>query len=83
MYKTKHTKIRQQQRGIKDETIELLLQYGKMKYQNDGTRVLFFTRKVKSTIEKKHIRIKNLKNAFAILDAKEDRIITIGHRYKH
>jgi len=29
MYKTKHAETRQQQRGIKNETVDLLLQYGK------------------------------------------------------
>jgi diphthamide synthase subunit DPH2 len=83
MYKTKHAKLRQQQRGIKDETVDLLFHYGKMKFQNDGTRVLFFPRKIKSEMEKEHLKIKNIKNVFAILCAGEDRIITIGHRYKH
>jgi len=83
MYKTKHAKLRQQQRGIKDEVVDLLFQYGKMKFQNDGTRVLFFPRKAKSAMEGDHLKIKNLKNTFAILCAEENRVITIGHRYKH
>jgi len=82
MYKTKHAKTRQQQRGIKNETVDLLLQYGKKTYKNDGTAVLCFPSKVKSKIEKEHIQIKNLKNAYALIQVKQNRIITVGHRYK-
>ena len=35
MYKTKHAETRQQQRGIKNETVDLLLQYGKKTYKNN------------------------------------------------
>ena len=86
---SKHARIRQQQRGIKDETIDLLFKYGKFKRQKGGTGVLVFPRKVKSSIEKKHLKIKNLKNAYAVITAKGKRItkkdadlITVGHRYK-
>ena len=86
---TKHAKIRKQQRGIKDETIDLLFKYGKFKRQKGGTGVLVFPRKVKSSIEKKHLKIKNLKNAYAVITAKGKRVtiensdvITVGYRYK-
>ena len=52
MYKTTHAKVRQQQRGISNETVDLLFQYGKKVYKNDGTAILCFTKKVKSKIEK-------------------------------
>jgi hypothetical protein len=82
MYKTTHAKVRQQQRGIKDETFDLLLQYGKKVYKNDGTAVLCFPRKVQSKIEKEHIKIKNLKNAYAVIQVKHNRVLTMGYRYK-
>ncbi len=82
MYKTKHAKVRQQQRGIKNETLDLLLKYGKKVYKNDGTAVLCFPKKIQSKIEKEHIKNKNLKNAYALVHVKHNRVITIGHRYK-
>ena len=82
IYKTKHAEIRQQHRGIKNKTVELLLRYGKKKYQHDGTALLLFPRKIKSQIEKKHLKIKNLKNAYAVILIKHNRIMTVGHRYK-
>ena len=82
MYKTKHSKIRQQQRGITDETVDLLFQYGKKTYKNDGTAILCFPRKVKPKIEQEHKSIKNLINAYAVIQIKQNRVLTIGHRYK-
>jgi hypothetical protein len=82
MYKTKHAKVRQQQRGISNETVKLLFQYGKKIHKNDGTAILCFPRKVKSKIESKHMNIKNLKNAYAVIQVKHNRVLTIGHRYK-
>ena len=82
MYKTKHSEIRQQQQGITNETVDLLFQYGKKIYKNDGTAILCFPRKVKSIIEKKHVKIKNLTNAYAVIHVKQNRVLTIGHRYK-
>jgi len=83
MYKTKHAEIRQQQRGIKNETVDLLLQYGKRKYKSNGTAVLCFPRKVQIQLEQEHKDIKNLKNAYALITTNENRIITVGHRYKN
>ena len=86
---SKHARIRQQQRGIKDETIDLLFKYGKFKRQKGGTGILVFPRKAKSSIEKKHLKIKNIKNAYIIITVKGTRVtkknsdvITVGHRYK-
>lgn len=82
MYKTTHAKVRQQQRGIKDETFNLLLQYGKKIHKNDGTAILCFPKKVQPKVEKENIKMKNLKNAYAVIHIKQNRILTIGHRYK-
>ena len=82
MYKTKHAEIRQQQRGIKDETVDLLFQYGKKVHKNDGTAILCFPRKIQSKVEKEHMGIKNLKNAYVVIQIKQNRVLTIGHRYK-
>jgi len=82
MYKTKHAETRQQQRGIKNETVDLLLQYGKKTYKNNGTAVLCFPKKVQTQLEQEYKNIKNLRNAYALITTNENRIITVGHRYK-
>ena len=82
MYKTKHAETRQQQRGIKNETVDLLLQYGKKTYRNNGTAVLCFPRNIQTKLEQEHKGIKNLKSAYTLITTNENRIITVGHRYK-
>ena len=82
MYKTKHAETRQQQRGIKNETVDLLLQHGKKTYKNNGTVVLCFPKKIQAQLEQDHKNIKNLRNAYALITTNENRIITVGHRYK-
>jgi hypothetical protein len=82
MYKTKHAKTRQQQRGIKNETVDLLLQYGKKTYKNNGTAVLCFPRCIQTKLVQEHKDIKNLISAYALITTNENRIITVGHRYK-
>ena len=82
MHKTKHAETRQQQRGIKNETVDLLLKYGKKTYKNNGTAVLYFSRKIQEQLEQEHKSIKNLKNSYALITTNENRIITVGHRYK-
>ena len=89
MTKTRHAKIRQQQRGIKDETIDLLFKHGKFIRQKGRTGILVFPRKVKPIIEKKHLKIKNIKNAYLVITVKDNtvskkntNVITVGHRYK-
>ena len=89
MNKRRHTEIRQQQRGIKDKTINLLFKEGKQIRQKGGTAIVVFPKNKKPEIEKKHLKIKNLSNAYIIITVKGKRVtkknsdvITVGHRYK-
>ena len=85
---SKHTEIRQQQRGIKDKTINLLFKEGKQIRQKGGTAIVVFPKTKKPEIEKKHLKIKNIKNAYMVIEVDEKKltdspIITIGHDYKN
>tara|TARA_B100000959_G_C14524929_1_gene437003 strand:- start:175 stop:495 length:321 start_codon:yes stop_codon:yes gene_type:complete len=85
---SKHTEIRQQQRGIKDKTINLLFKEGKQIRQKGGTAILVFPKSKKPEIEKKHLKIKNIKNAYIVIEVDEKNltdspIITTGHDYKN
>ncbi|SVE40847.1 uncharacterized protein METZ01_LOCUS493701, partial [marine metagenome] len=86
--KTKHAKIRCQKRGIKDKTINLLFKEGKQIRQKGGTAIVVFPKSKKPEIEKKHLKIKNIKNAYMVIEVDEknltdSRIITTGHDYKN
>ena len=88
MNKTKHAKIRCQKRGIKDTTINLLFKEGKQIRQKGGTAIVVFPKTKKPEIEKKHLKIKNIKNAYMVIEVDkknltDSRIITTGHDYKN
>ena len=88
MNKSKHAKIRCQKRGIKDTTINLLFKEGKQIRQKGGTAIVVFPKSKKPEIEKKHLKIKNIKNAYMVIEVDEKNltdspIITTGHDYKN
>tara|TARA_B100000745_G_C19786506_1_gene257945 strand:+ start:167 stop:487 length:321 start_codon:yes stop_codon:yes gene_type:complete len=88
MNKTKHAKIRCQKRGIKDTTINLLFKEGKQIRQKGGTAIVVFPKSKKPVIEKNNLKIKNIKNAYMVIEVDKKNltdspIITIGHDYKN
>lgn len=88
MNKTKHANERCSQRGIKEKTINLLFKEGMVVRQNQGRALVIFPKKKKHSIEKKNLKIKNLKNAYMVIiinskNLPESKIITIGHDYKN
>ena len=88
MNKSRHAEKRCQKRGIKDKTINLLFKEGKQIRQKGGTAIVVFPKTKKPEIEKKHLKIKNIKNAYMVIEVDEKKltdspIITIGHDYKN
>ena len=88
MNKTKHAIIRCQKRGIKDTTINLLFKEGKQILQKGGTAIVVFPKIKKPVIEKNNLKIKNIKNAYMVIEVDEKNltdspIITTGHDYKN
>ena len=88
MNKTKHAIIRCQKRGIKDTTINLLFKEGKKIRQKGGTVIIVFPKSKKPVIEKNNLKIKNIKNAYMVIEVDkknltDSRIITTGHDYKN
>jgi hypothetical protein len=82
MHKTDHAKERQQQRCINNDTIDLLLRHGKVLCRVGGCETLGFPRKLKPFIEKENLKNKNVVNVFAVVNRKDDMIITVGYRTK-
>ncbi|MBW5290929.1 MAG: hypothetical protein Rsou_1968 [Candidatus Ruthia sp. Asou_11_S2] len=82
MNKTRHLKERQQQRGISNDAINVLLQSGKILRRNRGCKTIGFTRKTKPRIETENPKIKNLANMYLVMSAKNSSIITAGYRIK-
>ena len=88
MNKTKHAQKRCQQRGINNKTINLLYTEGKIIPQDKGRALVIFSKRKKPSIEKSNLNIKNLRNAYMIIqinnnNLSDSSIITIGHDYKN
>ena len=88
MNKSRHAEKRCQERCIKDKTINLLFKEGKQIRQKGGTAIVVFPKTKKPEIEKKHLKIKNIKNAYMVIEVDEKNltdslIITTGHDYKN
>ena len=88
MNKSRHAEKRCQKRGIKDKTINLLFKEGKQIRQKGGTAIVVFPKNKKPEIEKKHLKIKNIKNAYIVIEVDEKNltdspIITTGHDYEN
>ena len=88
MNKSRHAEKRCQKRGIKNKTINLLFEEGIFVHQKGGTKIVVFPKKIKPIIEKNNLKIKNIKNAFIVIEVDEKNltdppIITTGHDYKN
>ena len=88
MNKSKHAATRSQQRCIKDKTINLLFKEGKLIPQRGGRAIVVFPKIKKPVIEKNNLKIKNIKNAYMVIEVDkknltDSRIITTGHDYKN
>ena len=78
LYISKHAKVRQQQRHITDEALDLLFNYAIKKRQQRGCAVIYLSKKGKKIAVKKNIKpticgIVNLTNRV---------LVTVEHRYK-
>lgn len=80
---TRHTSIRQQQRGIPSLLVDLLLDFGSSEPAGDGASMLFFDKQAKRRLDsyagplakflKEHLDV------YAIVS--DQTVITTGHRY--
>lgn len=73
---TDHARARMQQRGIRPDAIEALLDYGCARHlHSDGRELLFFDKKARARLAKASLR-----RTYAILAG--GTVITVGHRYR-
>ena len=81
---THHAAKRLQQRGIQEEVLALLFEFGNQAYDHHGTRTLYFDKRARERVSKEVSadELKQLRKAFgtyAVVDA-EDCVVTVGHR---
>lgn len=79
-----HALIRKQQRGLPDEVLSYLLEYGTIAHDNHGGLIYYFSRKSLKLIQHINQHFYKLCSDFkkAYIVEKDGYFVTVGHRYK-
>ena len=82
---TDHAHTRMQQRGIRADALEALLDYGRVAHDHHGGEIVFFDRKARARMaQAKALAARDadrLCKSYAILGS-DGAVITVGHRYR-
>jgi Domain of unknown function (DUF4258) len=83
---THHARIRMQQRGIRPDALEALLDYGRARYlHSKGREVVFFDKKAWARLENDRPasarEAGRLSRTYAVIGS-DGTVITVGHRYR-
>ena len=78
MIKSRHAEIRQQQRHITDDALDLLFKHGVTKRQRGGCAVIYFDKKGKKIAREMDIK----PNICGVVNLVDDVLITVEYRYK-
>ena len=81
-----HAQIRMQQRAITADMLESLLDFGRVKFNGQGTEILTFPKKVVKHLKKElnhkvFMKIERHLNLYAIMSS-DGELITTGYRTK-
>lgn len=82
---TAHAAARMQQRGIRADALETLLDFGCVAYDHHGGQVVFFDKKARTRLAKADAAAardaEKLSRTYAVL-ASDGSVRTVGHRYQ-
>ena len=83
---TAHARARMQQRGIRSDALEALLDFGSARHlHSKGRELVFFDKKAKRRLTKASLaaarEAERLERTYAIL-ASDGTVITVGHRFR-
>lgn len=83
---TPHARARMQQRGIRPEVVEALLDFGCVRHLHQGGReILFFDKKARARLTRANPEAareaEKLTRTYAIMGS-NGVVITVGHRYR-
>ena len=81
---TEHAKIRMQQRAISQEMLDTLMDYGKTRFNGNGTEIVTFpkaaVKRLKASLPKKiYVAMERHLNIYAVISAAGD-LVTTGYR---
>ncbi len=72
---TRHARARMQQRGIRSEDLEALLDFGREIPAGRGRDLVFFDKRSRARLEER------IGNSYAIIES-DGTVITVGHRFR-
>ena len=83
---THHARVRMQQRGISDEALDLLMQYGRSAHNHHGQVLVYMDGRIRKAALSACGRaagktIDRVKGLYAVL-GRNGLVITVGHRYR-
>ena len=83
---TQHAAIRMQQRGIKENTLDYLFEFGAKMHDSRGCIIVFFDKqarkRLKETPDSKQPRlIQSQMDAYAVVSVRGE-VLAVGHRIK-
>ena len=82
---TDHARTRMQQRGIRADAIEALLDYGRASPAGDGCELVFFDKAARARLFRDNPEAareaERLCRTYAVL-GRDGAVVTVGHRYR-
>ena len=82
---TPHARTRMQQRGIRPDLVETLLDFGSAKPAGGGRDIVFFDKKARARLAHANALAaagaERVFNSYAIIES-DGTVITVGHRYR-
>jgi DNA-binding TFAR19-related protein (PDSD5 family) len=82
---TPHARARMQQRGIRPEMLEALLDYGREVHVAGGRDLVYFDKRARARLAKaglvRDAQAERLCKSYAVLSS-DGLVITVGHRYR-
>lgn len=82
---TPHARSRMQQRGIRPEALEALLDFGRTAHVDRGREIVFFDKAARTRLARQNPaagrEAERLRRTYAILGS-DGAVITVGHRYR-
>jgi hypothetical protein len=83
---TTHAKVRMQQRGIPESALDVLLDFGRERYDHRGCTIVLIDKRARRRIERAlgHATYRVMEphlNAYAVVGA-DGEVRTVGHRFR-
>ena len=84
---TQHARARLQQRGIPQDVVNELLDFGQEIHDHQGGSIVYFNRRARERLRRtrgdaEYRRLESHLDAFAVI-GRQGQVVTVGHRTRH